>query len=172
MLHTGAPLSPVARGSVIALMAAALFGATMPLIQHFGRDVPPFITAALLYAGAAFASVRIRRRRREPPLRRDDLVRVVFVAICGAAVAPFALAWGLQRTDAATASLLLNLEALFTVVLARHFYREAIGRRVAVAVALMAAGGTALAMRSAHVARTDLLGMLAIVSATLGWEGR
>ena len=60
-----------------------------------------------------------RGRREPPPLRAGDLPRLVIVASLGAVVAPVALAWGLQRTSGVSASLLLNLEAVFTVLLAR-----------------------------------------------------
>ena len=50
----------------------------------------------------------------------------------GAAIAaPVALAWGLQHTSGVVASLLLSLEAVFTVLLARAIWSEPIGVRVA-----------------------------------------
>ena len=42
---------PALQGGVLALLAATLFGASTPLLQHFGRGVGPFSTAAFLYAG-------------------------------------------------------------------------------------------------------------------------
>ena len=51
------PASPLAlpalRGGLLALLAAALFGISTPLVQRFGAGLGPFSTAALLYAGAA-----------------------------------------------------------------------------------------------------------------------
>jgi drug/metabolite transporter (DMT)-like permease len=70
------------------------------------------------------------------------------VALFGAALAPALLAWGLQRAGATVGSLLLNLEAVFTILLARAFYREPIGLRVAAAVTLMTAAATVLAVTS------------------------
>ena len=40
-------------GGALALLAAALFGISMPLVQLFGAGLGAFTTAALLYAGAA-----------------------------------------------------------------------------------------------------------------------
>lgn len=162
-------LQPIARGSLLALAAAALFGATTPFVQWFGRDVPPFVTAAALYGGAAIASIPLGDQRREAPLRRADLRRLVVVAVIGAAAAPFALAWGLQRTDGTTASLLLNIEAAFTVALARALYREPIGTRVLVAVGLMLSGGATLGLLGAENGAIDVLGIAAITAATFGW---
>jgi drug/metabolite transporter (DMT)-like permease len=95
--------------------------------------------------------------------------RLGAIALFGAGVAPTLLAWGLQRTGAATGSMLLNLEAVFTAVLARALLGEQLGRRVAWALALMAAGGVVLAAGAASGGRADLLGITAIAGATLAW---
>ncbi len=160
--------SPFFSGALLALASAAAFGATTPLVQRFGHDAGPLTTACLLYAGAAVAAF-IGRSHGEAAPRRAHLPRLVLVAIAGAVVAPTFLAWGLQRTSATSASLLLNLEAVFTVALARVFFREPIGRRVAIAVALMVAGGALLVARDGSSAELGLAGMLAVVVATLAW---
>lgn len=166
--------SAIARGVLLAIAAAIAFGVTTPIIAWAGRGVGPFATAALLYAGAALATLvmRMLSRARGPSLGRGDLARVLGVAIAGAAVAPVLLAWGLQRAGATVGSLLLNLEAVFTVLLARAVFREPIGRRIAVAVAAMVAGGAALVFdisRGGGVAAAGAAGALAVAGATLGW---
>lgn len=162
--------SPLVRGGALALASAAAFGATTPLVQRFGRGVGPLTTAALLYAGASLVAA-IPRRSDDAPLRRADAGRIVAVALLGAVVAPIALAWGLQRTSGVTASLLLTLEAVFTVGLARVVWHESVGKRVGVAVAAMVAGGVLLVLEG----RTDSLaagwGALAVAGATLAWAG-
>lgn len=166
--------SAIARGVLLAIAAAIAFGVTTPILAWAGRGVGPFATAALLYAGAALATLvmRMLSRARGPSLGRGDLARVLGVAIAGAAVAPVLLAWGLQRAGATVGSLLLNLEAVFTVLLARAVFREPIGRRIAVAVAAMVAGGAALVFdisRGGGVAAAGAAGALAVAGATLGW---
>src|ERR1019366_6334447 len=133
--------------------SAVAFGATTPFVQRFGRGIGPFTTAALLYGGAAtFAFVAsMALAPRSPPspvkpsrpvgLRPSDLPRLGVVALLGAVIAPVALAWGLQRTSGITASLLLNLEAVFTVLLARLLWAEPIGGRVGLALLAMTGGG-------------------------------
>src|SRR5215510_248130 len=140
--------SAIARGVVLAVIAALAFGVTTPIIAWAGRGVGPFATAALLYSGAALAATVLRALSRSPGprLRRADLPRVIGVAMAGGAIAPALLAWGLQRAGATVGSLLLNLEAVFTVLLARAVFGEPIGRRVALAVAAMVAGGAALVL--------------------------
>ncbi|MCX5745860.1 MAG: EamA family transporter, partial [Proteobacteria bacterium] len=102
-------------------------------------------------------------------LRRADAARLVAIAIAGAAIAPTCLAWGLARAGATAGSLVLNLEAVLTVLLAWAIYREALGRRVIVAVGLMAGGGIVLALDASARSGAGLLGALAVAAATLGW---
>jgi drug/metabolite transporter (DMT)-like permease len=166
-------VSAIARGVWIAAVAAIAFGITTPIVAWAGARVGPFATAALLYLGAAASSLVLRIARPSgTPLARADAARIVAVAIAGAVVAPALLAWGLQRTGATTGALLLNLEAVFTVALARLVYREPIGARVAAAVAAIVAGGATLALATAgHADATALraTGIAAIAGATAAW---
>jgi drug/metabolite transporter (DMT)-like permease len=169
MAHKAGEL-PALHGAALALTAAILFGLSVPLIRRFGVDTGPWSTAALLYAGAAFVGLLWRSdASAEARVRRSDLSRIGLMAAFGAAIGPFALAWGLQRTSALSGSLALTLEAVFTVLLAAVFYREHLGRRVIAAVALMSAGGVLLVLDSTRGGATGLLGFLAVIGATLAW---
>ncbi len=163
--------TPVAAGAFLALLAALSFGLTTPIIARAGHGLGPFCTAALLYAGAALSALVLGRFSPSAgaPLRRANLARLLGMALAGGALAPSLLAWGLQRSGAATGSLLLNLEAVFTVLLARLIYREQIGKRVAVALTLMALGGAALTLDAASIAGFNVLGALGVVAATAAW---
>jgi drug/metabolite transporter (DMT)-like permease len=165
------PRSPIATGVLYATIAALAFGVTTPLVARAGRDVGAFTTAALLYGGAAATALLLRlfSTATAGRLRRGDVPRVVAVALVGGAIAPTLLAWGLQRAGATIGALLLNLEAVFTVLLARAFFREPIGPRVAIAVAAMAAGGVALTLEAASWASWGVVGVAAVAGATLAW---
>jgi drug/metabolite transporter (DMT)-like permease len=156
-------------GVAAAVVAASLFGATTPLVKHFGAGVGAFATATLLYAGSAIGAGPPARQGGEPSLGRRQLGRMALVAALGAALAPACLAWGLQHTGALAASLLLNLEVIFTVLFARVLYREPGGRRMALAVALMVAGCVLLGARGGGGGRSSGLGLLAIAGAALTW---
>ncbi len=161
---------PALRGALLALLAAALFGASTPLIQLLGRDVNPWMTAGLLYAGAALVGLLTRSHpRREAALRRAQMPRLLWMAAFGAVIGPTLLAWGLQHTSGAGASLMLALEAVFTVGLAQLLYREQIDRRVAMAIAMITLGGMVLVVDRAGSGATQMLGLLAVLGATLAW---
>jgi drug/metabolite transporter (DMT)-like permease len=162
--------SPIVRGAGLALVAAVMFGATTPLVALAGRDVGVAWTAALLYAGAAASALASRLvRGAGGSLGRAQVPRLLLVAFFGAAVAPVLLAWGLKRAGGMTGSLALNLEAVFTVLLARAFYGEPIGRRVGVAVGLMVVAGALLAVDASAALGGSPLGALAVGGATLAW---
>lgn len=163
-------MSPALHGGALALLAAALFGLSTPLVQRFGQGLGPFSTAALLYAGAALVAVFQRRNAAvEAPLRRSDAPRLLAMVAAGAVVGPVALAWGLQRTSGASASLLLTLEAVFTAVLAWRWYGEVLDGRVKTAVALLLAGGALLVLDQGLSGQVQLHGLLAVAVATVAW---
>ncbi len=161
---------PSLRGGLLALLAAALFGVSMPLVQHFGTGLGAFTTAALLYAGAAAVGALSRQRvDQEARLARGDLPRLLSMAAFGAVLGPVAMAWGLQHTSGTGASLMLTLEALFTALLARLLYGETMDRRVWGAMLLLLAGGIALVMDQGQAGGSQLLGLLAVLLATAAW---
>lgn len=164
--------SPIARGGGLALAAACAFGVTAPLVKRYGVDLGPFGTAALLYAGAVVGAIvpLPLAPASGAPLTTRELPRVGLVALFGAFVAPACLAWGVQHTSVTVASLLLNLESVFTVVLMAAFYGEHVGGRTGPALGVMAVGGALLVFAQANEGgRTSVLGAVAVAIATLAW---
>jgi drug/metabolite transporter (DMT)-like permease len=87
----------------------------------------------------------------------------------GAVIGPVALAWGLQNTSGSSASLMLTLEAVFTALLAWRWYGETVDRRVLLAMLSLLAGGVLLALDQGLQGEARLLGLLAVLLATLAW---
>ena len=161
---------PAMSGAIFALLAALLFGASTPLVQRFGANLGPWLTAALLYLGAGLVALLFRARHgAEAPLRSPHLIRLLAVALSGAVIGPAALAWGLQRTSAFSASLMLTIEAVFTVLLGVALYRESMDRRVVAAVGLLVAGGVLLVIERSGQGTAQLVGLLAVLVATFAW---
>jgi drug/metabolite transporter (DMT)-like permease len=134
------------------------------------------LLAALLYLGSGIGLsilflVRRRQRSDEAPLTRPDLPwlagAVVFGGVCG----PVLLMVGLKATPASTASLLLNLEGVFTSLLAWFVFKENFDRRIALGMACIVAGGILLSWQGGGEARGPSLplGALAIAGACLCW---
>ncbi|MGH8559491.1 MAG: DMT family transporter [Methylococcales bacterium] len=161
---------PAARGAFLALLAALLFGASTPLVQQVGVGVSAWMTATMLYAGAAGAGLFLRSgTAKEAALRRWHWPRLLLMTLFGAMIGPAALAWGLQHTSGMSASLMLTLEAVFTVLLSFLLYREPVDRRVGLAIVLLTFGGVLLVFDRAEKAPTQVVGLLAVLAATVSW---
>ena len=165
---TTTELRPFRAGTLLAVTAGVAFGVTAPLTQRFGRGVGPFTTAALLYLGAGAASIA-RRAENEAAVRSRHLGRIVLAATAGAFVAPVCLAFGLQRATGTAASLMLNVEAVFTVLLAAALLHEHVGHRAQLATAAMVAGGMVLVAGTGLGGTASATGLAAIAFATLCW---
>src|SRR2546430_14746275 len=127
------------RGSVLGLGSALLFGLGAPVSKLLLPRTQPIMLAALLYLGAGAAFVVARPRRSEAPLTRADAPVLATAVIAGAAPGPALMLWGLARRSRLAGSLLLNLEAPFTLPLALPPFGEPLSPRQALAPpALMA----------------------------------
>jgi drug/metabolite transporter (DMT)-like permease len=160
----------ITAGVALASTAAVFFGISTPFVQRFGHGAGPFTTAAALYAGAAIVSLPWALSHRGT--RRWTTRHVACLAGMagfGALVAPVLLAWGLARASGSSASLMLNLEAVFTVALGAILNRESIGARVWTAVTLIAGGGALLVADRVGISGGAPLGLLAVAGATLAW---
>jgi len=158
------------QGQFAGLGAALLFGCSAPLVSTLTGSGSALSIAGLLYAGATLAllAVRlVRGTRAETPIRREDWPALGALTLLGGVVAPVALVLGLARLPAATSSLLLNLEAVFTLAIAVLLGREHLGRRGLVAALLTIVGAVVLSQGS--LSGANALGGALIALATLAW---
>ena len=161
-------------GVLHALLAAALFGASTPIAKALLVQLHPLLLAGLLYLGSGLGLTLIRvardRKWTTPGLSRAEWTWLLGAILCGGVLAPIALMYGLVRTDAASAALLLNLEGVLTAVLAWVVFRENADRRIVIGMAAIVAGGVVLAWPSEHPGtETTLFGTMLIVIACLCW---
>ena len=164
------------KGIACALLAALLFGASTPLAKSLLPQMTPLLLAGLLYLGsggglAAYSFVRSRwsdLARREAALTRKDAPWLAGAILAGGVIAPVLLMWGLATTPASSASLLLNLEGVLTALLAWFVFKENFDRRIALGMALIAAGGVCVSWVGRPEAGVPW-SALAIVGACLAW---
>ena len=160
-------------GVAYAMGAAALFGVSTPLAKRLLPSVEPVLMAGLLYLGsglglAAYRMARGSKTNAEARLARRDLAWLIAAIVCGGVIGPVLLMAGLSQTPASGASLLLNLEGVFTVLLAWFVFKENFDRRIAAGMGLIAVGALALSWTG----RPELgvpWGALAIAAACLAW---
>ncbi|MGC2415199.1 MAG: DMT family transporter, partial [Stellaceae bacterium] len=162
-------------GAPLAILSAALFGASTPFAKALlGGGVSPWLLAGLLYlgSGVGLGIVEIARRAAgraptEAPLRRGDLPWLALVVVSGGVVGPVLLMVGLAATPASTASLLLNLEGLATMAIAWLIYRENVDRRLLIGAASILAGALILSWQGGPSGFG--WGTVAIAGACLAW---
>lgn len=138
-------------GVLAALLAACFFGLSTPFSKLLLGSVDPVMLAALLYTGSwsgLSALLAFRRlgsmHTHEAKLRGKDYLYLLGSILSGGMAAPLLLIYGLTRTSGAVASLLLNIEGILTALLAYLVFKEAVGRRIWAAAALMLAATSAL----------------------------
>lgn len=166
------PRLPVGVGFAIA--SALLFGLSTPCAKLLLGETPPLLLAGLLYAGSGLGlfvtRLLMRASADEAPLTRADVPWLAGAIVAGGILGPVLLMWGLRSTPASAASLLLNLEGVFTALLAWFVFHENFDRRIALGFALIMAGGAVLSWEGGPSGRFALpLGSLAIAAACLSW---
>jgi drug/metabolite transporter (DMT)-like permease len=133
------------RSIFYALAAATLFGASAPLAKLLLADIHPVLLASFLYLGSGFGLLGYKLilglgqkdRNKEAGLSRADLPWLAGAAITGGIAAPIVLLFSLKQTPAATASLILNFEGAATALIAFIAFREAVSRRIWLAVIMV-----------------------------------
>ena len=130
-------------GYVGAVASALLFGLSATFNKIVLADVNPIIVAGLtyLFAGMALGLIRfspVRSRvmrllktptKTEATFCRRDALVLFFVVFSGSMIAPLLYMNGLSGSSAVNASLLLNAESLFTVLIAVAFLGERAKRK-------------------------------------------
>lgn len=131
-----------------ALGAAALFGLSTPLAKLLLDSVSPVLLSGLLYLGSGVGLIAARWWRdkgwQTTGLQPGGWPWLTGAIAFGGVLGPVALMLGLQRTTGSTASLLLNLEAVLTALLAWVAFKENADRRVVVGMLAIVAGSVIL----------------------------
>jgi len=165
-------------GVVFALAAAALFGASTPFAKLLVGQIPPITLAGLLYLGSGTGLLMwllLRRqftvaeiRRSESFLTRTDLPWLAGAIVVGGIAAPLLLMYGLTSTLASTSSLLLNMEGVFTTLLAWFVFRENYDAHIFIGMLFIIAAGVLLSWE--QVPKVGIpWGTFAILGACLCW---
>ena len=162
------------KGVAYALTAALLFGAGAPAAKPFLSGTSAQLLAGLLYLGSGtglllyWLARRGSRLATEAPLCRADLPWLSGAVVSGGILGPLLLMAGLARTPASAASLLLNLEGVFTAGLAWLVVREHVHRRIVLGMLAIVVGGAVLSW-DGRVAWGGIGGPLLVAGACLAW---
>ncbi len=152
-----------------AVLAAALYAINAPVSKLLLTQIPSTMMAGLLYLGAGIGMLILEkwgRKKEEQPLTRKELPYTAAMVILDIA-APIFLMIGLTRCSAANASLLNNFEIVATSLIALMVFKEAIGKRLWLAIILVTISSILLSfedMSSLQFSWGSLFVLLACVS--------
>jgi drug/metabolite transporter (DMT)-like permease len=159
------------------LAAAGLFGASTPASKLLLGTIDPFVLAGLLYCGAGIGVFAVRRllpriagesSAPQVALNRNDVPWLAAAIAAGGILGPLLLMWGLARTEASAASLLLALEGAATALIAWFVFHESFDRRILAGMGCLLAGAIILSW-SGLPGGQSLLGPFAILGACVAW---
>ncbi len=137
------------RPVLYAILAALCYGLSAPFSKLLLGSIPPALLAALLYLGAGFGMlpfVLLGKKQKEARIAKAELPYVVLMVVLDI-LAPILLMLGLAVTAPATVSLLNNFEIVATAVIALAVFREAVGKRMGLAILFITLGSAALSVQ-------------------------
>jgi drug/metabolite transporter (DMT)-like permease len=163
-------------GITYALLAAVLFGASTPLAKMLIAHTNPVMLAGLFYLGSGIGLALVmagrlflqRTKTQAAYLTQFDLPWFGGAVFFGGVLGPSLLMYGLIHTPGSTAALLLNLEGVFTALLAWFVFRENFDRRIFWGMVSILSGSLLLSWGRAPTSG-GLLGILAIAAACFCW---
>ncbi|MBI6545855.1 MAG: DMT family transporter, partial [Cyanobacteria bacterium NC_groundwater_1444_Ag_S-0.65um_54_12] len=166
------------RGFLLASVAALLFGISAPLAKLWFSEISPLAAAGLIYTSAGLILLMLLLIRRlvwqrwtavrEAPFCRSDLPYLAGSVFFGGMLGTTFLLYGLNHASGMAASLLLNLEMVFTVLIALCF-GESLTRQSTFGMLAILGGSLLLAVAPEQAGGTTIIGMLAIVASCFSW---
>jgi drug/metabolite transporter (DMT)-like permease len=138
-------------GPFFAISAAVLFGLSSPFAKALIGGIDPWLLAGLLYLGSGFGMAIIQlirtfgsKKPTQIKIALKELPWLAGVIFFGGVSGPVLLMYGLSLTSASSASLLLNLEGVFTAGLAWLVFKEHYDRRIVTGMIAIIVGGAVL----------------------------
>ena len=153
-----------------ALLAAAFYAINVPLSKLLLQHVGETTMAALLYLGAGIGigvlSLFNRKdRQQSEKLSKSDLPYVIGMIVLDIA-APILLMFGVSRGSSANASLLGNFEIVATTVIALAVFKEAVSKRLWIAIALITLASALLSFEGTESFRFSIGSLFVLLAAT------
>lgn len=146
--------------SLCTLIVVLVWGFNFVVVKVGVSEIPPLLLTALRFAVVAAVVVPFTRRP------RGKLWRIALMALLLGAGHFGLLFIALQKMDAASASIAVQLTVPFSAVVAAIFYGEKLTRRGILGMALAYAGVALLAGEPRH---PDPVALLLVVACSIAW---
>ena len=157
--------------TIFAILAAALYAINIPFSKLLLLQVDPTMMAAFLYMGAGVGlfiyGLFTKGTEKAEPLTQKELPYTIGMIVLDIA-APILLMFGLKLTGSANASLLNNFEIVATSMIAFFVFREALSKRLTIAIILVTIASITLSFEGEGSFRFNL-GSLLVLGAACCW---
>lgn len=162
------------RAIFMAILAAALYGISSPVSKLLLVKIPPTLMAALLYLGAGFGMLIVnlfkvwrKSEHLEARITKKELPYTVGMILLDIA-APILLMIGLTMTTSGNVSLLNNFEIVATSLIALLIFKEAIGKRMWIAISLITLASIILSIED-FSSFSFSIGSIFVIAASISW---
>lgn len=146
--------------SLCTLIVVLVWGFNFVVVKVGVSEIPPLLLTALRFAVVAALVVPFTRRP------RGKLWKIALMAFLLGAAHFGLLFLALQRMDAASTAIAVQLTVPFSAVVAAIFYREKLGRRGILGMALAYIGVALVAGEPQH---PDLIALVMVVVCSIAW---
>jgi drug/metabolite transporter (DMT)-like permease len=173
-------------GYISVIIATLLYGIYNTFSKILLQDLDPLAISALVYciAGIFLFTVRFSgvnnklmgildsKKETETFMTRKDYVIILFTAISGSVIAPVIYLNGLNNITAVNASLLMNVEVLFIILIGISILKEKFQKKELIGLVLILLGTVLLATNGNlnSISITESIGTLFIIISAFFWS--
>ena len=156
-----------------AVLAAGLYAINIPLSKLLLNYIEPTMMASYLYLGAGlgisivFLLTKKKNKELNEKITKKDLPNVLGMIVLDI-IAPILLMFGLLDSASSNASLLNNFEIVCTSVIALLIFKEAISKRMWLAISLITLSSFVLSFEDITLFKFSW-GAILVLFATLCW---
>ena len=156
---------------IFSILAAVLYAINIPLSKVLLKYVNPTMMASFLYLGAGIGigiiSLLANRKKQYETFNKKDLPYVLGMIILDI-IAPILLMFGILESASANATLLNNFEIVCTSLIALFIFKEAISKRMWIAISLITISSFILSFEDIVTFKFSL-GAILVLLATICW---
>jgi drug/metabolite transporter (DMT)-like permease len=173
-------------GYLSVIMATLFFGISATFDKIMLQEMHPIVIAALTYtiAGVLLFSIRLsplkerilniinKKSDSETFISRKDYLILFITAVSSSVIAPLLYLNGLNNTTAVNASLLLNIEVLFIIIMSLIIFKETYKRKDIIGIFFLIIGASFLSTQGQFIGilfEQNLIGSLLIIAASFFW---
>lgn len=158
---------------LFAVLAAVLYAINIPFSKLLLSKIEPTMMASYLYLGAGvgvgslYLIIRNKQKEESEKYSKKDLPYVIGMIVLDI-IAPILLMFGILDSASSNASLLNNFEIVCTSIIALVIFKEAVSKKMWIAIALITLSSFFLSFEDISTFRFSW-GSILVLLATLCW---